>query len=66
MPKLQKNASAEKGNMSNLMVHLKEHYAELYVEALSVHKPRDTLIKEIILLTAMVPHLILCTYIENY
>ena len=47
--------------MSNLMVHLKEHYAELYVKALSAHKPRDTLLKEIILLTAMVPHLVLCT-----
>ena len=42
--KVAKNASAEKGNMNNLMVHLKEHYAELYVEALSAYKPRDTLI----------------------
>ena len=56
-----KNAPAKKANTSNLMVHLKEHHAELYVEAISAHKPRDTLIKEIILLTAMVSPLVLCT-----
>ena len=32
---------AKGGNTSNLMAHLKEHHAELYVEALSAQKSKD-------------------------
>ena len=34
---------AKGGNTSNLMAHLKEHHAELYVEALSAQKSKDRL-----------------------
>ena len=36
-----KSIPAKGGNTSNLMAHLKEHHAELYVEALSAQKSRD-------------------------
>ena len=36
-----KGIPAKGGNTSNLMAHLKEHHAELYIEALSAQKSRD-------------------------
>ena len=41
------------------MVHINEHHAELYVEALSVQKLETKQLEERILLTAMVPTLAL-------
>ena len=46
-------------NTSNLMAHLKEHYAELYVEALFMQKSRDIATKGKLLLIAMAAPLVL-------